>query len=111
MLAGNVGYGGVWREKLERIPVKMYDRLPSRGVTAAGCLPIRKHQHQFSRMPSVAALIKRSIGRGRNSFRTFAEGRRAMKHDKPVSPEMRQQMKACDDMDKQMQMPAATKTR
>jgi hypothetical protein len=40
-----------------------------------------------------------------------AEMREQMKRGKPMSAEMQKMMKACDDMDLQMQMPSATKDR
>jgi hypothetical protein len=40
-----------------------------------------------------------------------ADMRVQMKQGKSMTPEMERRMKACDDMDKQMPMPAATKSR
>jgi hypothetical protein len=40
-----------------------------------------------------------------------AEMREQMKQGKPMSSDMQQMMKQCDDMDRQMQMPAGTKSR
>jgi len=40
-----------------------------------------------------------------------AEMRAQMKQGKPMSADMQQMMKQCDGMDRQMQMPSATKSR